>query len=1020
MSESKIELQEFVDDLRTNGNMPEELVEIFSEEAEDHFNTITDGLDRLRVDSNDMEAIDDIRRASHTLKGAAGAVGSPAISKLAYRLETLLNLLLEQQRGATETHVNLCLDASDLLSDLLEMEASFDELAQQLQSVSAQFDKQIDLLNANETTEEAIIEKTAEATAETICDAEVVETTATTAPAETPEAEVAVAAEISDSEVKEIRDQLTNGMTLPDELVEIFTEEAEDHLRNMYDGLHKLNRDRSDAESLGQVRRSTHTLKGAAAAVGLEVVTRLTHRMEDLLDHLADSQTEPTEQQVDLFLTTTDQVQTLQSGHLDIEDSVSVISKLYAAYATELAATQNAETAQASTKDKVESAPVVESTALTTIPDVEIATPEVTKKPQSDKAKTNKAKASKDQQFLRVPLDRLDGLVALIGEMVVNRSTFNQRLADFEARIEDMNTSLQRFRNIAQEVETRYSVEALNSGRRTHVFDHNNQRIRFDGIETRSKQLDELEFDRYTDFHLTARSLAEATNDVAVVTNELKNLHGDFDSLLGRQQRFNRDAQDTLMQIRMVPVSSISNRLERTVRTVSNKIGKKVDLTVVGGKTELDKTVLEEIVDPLLHLVRNGLDHGIETPQQRLAAGKPERAKLTLQALNQGTRVTLRIIDDGRGIDLEKVRSKAVERGLITDDQVLNKQELMGLIFLPGFSTANALTDVSGRGVGMDVVREAVNRLKGTISVESENGQGSTFTIHLPTTLAVTRALLVDSHGHQFAIPMQAIQQITRVEPTDVSHVGDQAIVRTGGETLQLRHLSAHMGMVNADRSHFEQTRPMLIIRAGDDVSALTVDTIEGGQDVVVKTLGDHLRSVPGYIGATVSGDGTVIPILDPADLCGQETASAVSSSFQRIESLAASRRKLAMVIDDSLSVRRVTTNLLRLRGWDVLDAKDGVDALEILANAETPPDVFLCDMEMPRMDGLEFVRRIRTQPEFSTTPVVMVTSRAAEKHRKMAAEAGADEHVVKPFNDDRLMDLINRMVSESRELIGV
>jgi len=220
-----------------------------------------------------------------------------------------------------------------------------------------------------------------------------------------------------------------------------------------------------------------------------------------------------------LFLTTTDQVQTLQSDKLDIEDSVSAISKLYATYATELAATQSAETAQTSTEDKVESAPVVESTALTTIPDVEIATPEETKKPQADKAKTSQSKASKDQQFLRVPLDRLDGLVTLIGEMVVNRSTFNQRLADFEARIEDMNTSLQRFRNIAQEVETRYSVEALNSGRRTHFLDHKKQRIRFDGIEKRNNQLDELEFDRYTDFHLTVRSLSEATNDVSVITN---------------------------------------------------------------------------------------------------------------------------------------------------------------------------------------------------------------------------------------------------------------------------------------------------------------------------------------------------------------------------------------------------------------------------------------------------------------------------------------------------------------------
>ena len=1006
MSESKIELQEFIDDLRANGNMPEELVEIFAEEAEDHLSTITDGLDRLRVDHNDMEAIGDIRRSAHTLKGAAGAVGSPAVSNLAYRIETLLNLLLEQERGATETQVNLCLDAGDLLSDILVMETDFDELALQLQKVSIAFDEQIEIVTAQESDEPLAAEAETETVEANLSD---------DSDSDSETTEPIVDAEVSDTEVQKIREQLTSGMTLPKELVDIFAEEAEDHLRSMYAGLQKMKNDRTDTDSLGQVRRSTHTLKGAAAAVGLEIITRLTHRMEDLLDRLAESQTVPTESQVELFLRTTDQVQTLQSGYIDIEDSVSVISKLYATYDVELANAQ-AQTTQTEATGESEAVPVFKSTALTTTSDIEITdqSPTPAEKPQAEKAKPKK-----DQQYLRVPIDRLDGLVALIGEMVVNRSAFNQRLADFEARIEDMNTSLQRFRSVAQEVETRYSVDALKSGRRTHLLDHKNHKLRFDGIENRKGQLDELEFDRYTEFHLTARTLSEATSDVAVITSELKNLHGDFHSLLGRQQRYNRDAQDTLLQIRMVPVSSIANRLERTVRTVSNKIGKKVDLKVVGGNTELDKTVLEEIVDPLLHLVRNGLDHGIETPDQRLEAGKSERAHLTLQALNQGTRVTLRIIDDGRGINLDKIRSKAVERGMISEDQVLSKQELLELIFLPGFSTADSLTDVSGRGVGMDVVREAVKRLKGTINVESEFGQGSTFTIHLPTTLAATRALIVESNGLQFAIPMQAIQQITRLEPSSVSHVGEQALVRTADETLQLRHLSVHMGMADADDQHFETARPMLIIRAGDDESAVTVDSIEGGQDIVVKTLGDHLRTVPGYIGATLSGDGTVIPILDPADLCGQETTSAMSSSFQRLESMAANRRKLAMVIDDSLSVRRVTTNLLRLHGWDVLDAKDGVDALDQLANAETPPDVFLCDMEMPRMDGLEFVRRIRSQSEFVSTPVVMVTSRAAEKHRRMAAEAGADEHVVKPFNDDRLMELINRMVAESRELVG-
>ena len=392
-----------------------------------------------------------------------------------------------------------------------------------------------------------------------------------------------------------------------------------------------------------------------------------------------------------------------------------------------------------------------------------------------------------------------------------------------------------------------------------------------------------------------------------------------------------------------------------------------------------------------------------------------------MEALNQGTQVTIRVSDDGNGLNLEKIRGKAIERGMITEDQTLSKEEMHSLIFLPGFSTAASLTDVSGRGVGMDVVRDAVQRLKGTISVDSVQGQGSTFTIHLPTSLAVSRALLIETCGNTFAIPMQAVQKILRLDPKTISHVGEQPIVNLGDHTQKIVDMGVHQQLRSDDQKMFEETRPLLLIREGDDEIAITVDEVFGGQDIVVKTLGDHLTSVPGLIGATVSGDGTVIPILDPAELVGQKKTQAASRSFnENVERAVVDRRKTAMVIDDSISVRRVTTNLLRSAGWDVIVAKDGVDALEQLAAADTPPEVFLCDMEMPRMDGIELVGRLRNMAEFENTPVVMVTSRAGEKHRKLAADAGANEHVVKPFNDDQLITLITDMVNTARETIGV
>ena len=300
------------------------------------------------------------------------------------------------------------------------------------------------------------------------------------------------------------------------------------------------------------------------------------------------------------------------------------------------------------------------------------------------------------------------------------------------------------------------------------------------------------------------------------------------------------------MHIRMVPVSNIVNRLDRTVRSVSNKLGKKVDLVVKGEGTELDKTVLEEITDPLLHLVRNALDHGIESPADRLAAGKSENATLQIEALNQGTQVTIRVSDDGGGLNLEKIRERAIERGMIKEDQEVTQDELSSLIFLPGFSTAAKLTDVSGRGVGMDVVRDAVQRLKGSISVDSETGQGSTFTVHLPTTLAVSRALLIESNGQQFAIPMQAVQQILRLDSDNVSRVGNQPIFNLGDRTVRIKDMAVHLQLRSEEKSTFDEAKPLLLIRTGDDEMAITVDHVDGGQDIVVKTLGDHLASVPG------------------------------------------------------------------------------------------------------------------------------------------------------------------------------
>lgn len=844
-------------------------------------------------------------------------------------------------------------------------------------------------------------------------------------------------------DLDQVTAHLQAGGQIPAELVEIFSEEAEGHMRTIYDGLDRIRVDRGNREGLADVRRASHTLKGAAAAVGMEAATRLAHRMEDLLDYVADNNLSISEVQVDLLLTTADQLQDLTAGEIVIETMAVKLLDIYQCYTREMQLLANGqpsteavqEIAQVDDRaDRSDESSEVEADAKADTAQTELA--ELTSEAvvaantdgedaasEGDASKNNRRVTPRNQstQYLRVPLDRLDDLVKLVGEMIVNRSAFHQRLGDFESRIDEMGTSVERFRSLVHDVETRYAVEALKV-RKSELGGGVEGLLRSRGRNTAmNRGMDSLEFDRYNEFHLLARTLSETTNDVSLLSGEFKNLLGDFETLLGRQQRLNRDAQDGLMNIRMVPVSSIVNRLDRTVRSVSTKLSKKVNLVVHGEQTELDKTVIEEIIDPLQHLIRNALDHGVETPAQRAESGKPETAQLTIEALNQGTQVTIRVSDDGRGIDVEKVRRLAIERGLVAENKELTDEQVYDLIFTPGFSTADSLTDVSGRGVGMDVVREAVQRLKGTIRVESRSGEGSTFTIHLPTTLAVTRALLVQSHGQTFAIPMQSVQQILRLDPTAVTKIGKKPIVKVGDQSVQLTELAQHLTLKPEDQDVFNQVVPLLLLQNGDDQIAITIDAIEGSQDIVVKTLGDHLRFVPGLIGATVRGDGSVIPILDPADLTGQKLASRKQSGHRRGSSTnTVARRKLAMIVDDSISVRRVTTNLIRSAGWDVVDAKDGVDALDQLANMETLPDVFLTDMEMPRMDGIELVSRLRGQAEFADSPIVMVTSRASEKHRNMAIEAGANEHIVKPFNDEQLIQLINGYAEAAREMVSV
>ena len=791
----------------------------------------------------------------------------------------------------------------------------------------------------------------------------------------------------SDISIEEVIVQLNASCSLPAELLEIFGDEANDHLQKIYEGLARLKSNRQDMQALGEVRRVSHTLKGAAGAVGQQTITRLAHRMEDLLDQLAEQNCGVSEAQLELLLNTADQLQELSTGEFESGGIAQQIVELYREFAEH-----------------------VKSNTSCADPD-QPPQQENRQDNESDYRSKDVASPGSDRsnQYLRVPLDRLDKMAKLMGEMTVNRSEFEHRIQEFAARIADMDNALERLRVVA----------------------NSNQQSGFDGVrELQGKvcadwrqhsssnrfrdEFDPLEFDQYSESYLLSQKLSEAESDAQIVVGEFNKLKLAFDGLLRRQQQLNRETQNSLMQVRLVPLSAISNQWERTVRTVSKKLNRPVELELIGKDIELDKTVLDAVADPIQHLIRNAIDHGVEETKHRIESGKSATAKLQLKAINHGTQVTLKISDDGAGLNTEKIRQKAIQKGLIDDNVALSCEELHALIFQPGFSTANQLSDVSGRGIGMDVVSDAVRRLKGTIRVDSESGVGTTFTIQIPTVVGVSSAVFLESAGHQFAIPIQSVQKFARLQPTEVMSEGNHQFTSQPEGRVRLVDLASHLGLRPISKR--EKPVPMLVIGDSEDSVAVTVDTIIGCRDIVVKGLGNHLKNIRGLAGVTIAGNGAVVPILNGADIV---SGNAVNMLPDVADSLPLFEPKnLAMVIDDSISVRRVTESMLNFAGWDVVTATDGVDALAKLTELESKPDAFLCDLEMPRMDGLEFIRQVRDQSEFELTPIIMVTSRASEKLRHKAFDAGATEYLVKPYDRDALMELIIELVEAAREMV--
>ena len=598
------------------------------------------------------------------------------------------------------------------------------------------------------------------------------------------------------------------------------------------------------------------------------------------------------------------------------------------------------------------------------------------------------------QETVRVGAELLEELVNLAGESAIVRARIEQDMGDFAGALAEMETTIERLRVQLRRLEIQTDAQTVYRQDQPEGVQYDN--------------FDPLELDRYSQLQEVSRGLTESASDMVDLKETLLVKARQSEALLQQQARINTQLQEGLMRTRMVPFNRLLPRLRRMVRQVAAEVNKQVELHVHHGDRELDRNLLERMVAPLEHLLRNAVDHGIEAAQRRAQLGKAGEGRIDLTLGREGGDIVFELSDDGAGIDVAQVRVKATEHGLLEQQTQLSDAAVTQLVLAPGLSTSAAVTQISGRGVGLDVVHSEVKRLGGSISITSEPGEGTCFTLRVPYTVSVNRALMVAVGSENYAIPLNTIEGIvllTAEQLRDHYNNNNETVSYAGGE-YQLRYLGEYLGGEYHPQASSDSV-PMLLVRSGDLAVAIHVDDVQDSREIVVKPLSPQFSGVPGISGATVLGDGQVVVILDLLGLVRAKYSTGASVPRPQSEAVAAAR--CVMVVDDSVTVRKVTSRCLVRQGIDVMAAKDGVEAMALLQSRR--PDLILLDIEMPRMDGFEVARQLMHDPLLADLPMIMISSRTGEKHKSHALSLGVRHFLGKPFQESELMALIDELV---------
>ena len=763
------------------------------------------------------------------------------------------------------------------------------------------------------------------------------------------------------------------------ELLDIFLEESGDLLDHADTALTQLRESPDSREPLIALQRDLHTLKGGARMAGVFTIGELGHAMESMLEAVVEQRCELDRTGIGLLEGGFDRLHAMvtrvaERRAIDMPqaliDAFNALARgrpLLAAEATpEPAAAQKPELAPLST-------------------------------PINDLGADDDTAIRAPQEQVRIRADLLDRLVNYAGEVAIYRARLEQQLGAFRSAMNEMEQTNTRLRDQLRRLEIETEAQII-------------ARYQREG-DAGDASFDPLELDRFSTLQQLSRALGESAADMTSLQQTLDDLTRQYETLLLQQSRVSSDLQEGLMRTRMVPFDALVPRLRRVLRQAASDTGKQVQLKLDGSQGELDRNVLERMTAPLEHMLRNAVAHGIESPERRREAGKGEEGTVRIAVRREGSEVVLEIGDDGSGLDRGAIRRRAEERGLVRTDAVLSDGDLDALIFEPGFSTADEVSRLAGRGVGMDVVASEVRQLGGSLDISTRRGQGTSFTLRLPQTLAVTQAVFVRIGETQFAVPIASVRGVGRIERDRLAS-GD-ASYSYGGEEYALHDLGLLVGHAPA-RADGHLQMPLLLVRSGELRAAVAVDEIIGSREIVVKPVGPQVASIPGIFGATIMGDGSVVVILDVAPLARRH---AVLPRDTAPEPQAERRRvPLVMVVDDSVTMRKVTGRVLERHNLEVLTAKDGIDALERME--ERVPDLMLLDIEMPRMDGYELARQMKADPRLRDVLIMMITSRTGEKHRQRAFDLGVDRYLGKPYQEPELMRNVHELlkVSHGRE----